>query len=87
MPEKKTMTAKQLKLAGEMLALAADQFSNHGCNDWEWPETWTQDERDAFAKAYHEYNGDLENFRPGQRMNDYSVMYLLGALLEDEAQS
>ena len=45
------MPDKWLKLAGEMLELASDQFSNHGCNDWRWPDDWTQKEREGLAKA------------------------------------
>lgn len=43
------MFPKWQKLAGEMLELASEQFSNHGCNDWEWPDDWTPEERHNLA--------------------------------------
>ncbi len=42
------MTKKELELVGQMLDVAADQFSNHGCNDFKMPNT---DENWAFIEA------------------------------------
>ena len=41
------MSPKYFKLAAQLLGLASDEFSNHGCNDFEKPDDWTQDEWDA----------------------------------------
>jgi hypothetical protein len=38
-----TIPAVVFQIAAQMLELAADEFSNHGCNDFELPntpETW-----------------------------------------------
>lgn len=45
------MNPKWLKLAGSLLELASREFSNHGCNDWKWPEDWNRADRWAFAEA------------------------------------
>lgn len=34
------MTPAQLTLAADLLDLAADEFANHGCEDWDWPADW-----------------------------------------------
>lgn len=39
------MNPKWNAVAGLLLDLAADTFSNHGCNDWKWPKLWTRDDR------------------------------------------
>ncbi|MBV9186627.1 MAG: hypothetical protein JO093_13480 [Acidobacteria bacterium] len=43
------MTPKELDLAADMLSDYADKLSNASCNDWEWPEEWTQEEAKDFA--------------------------------------
>ena len=45
------MNAKWLALAADMLDLAADEFGNHGCNDYNYPKDWTEGERREFALA------------------------------------
>ena len=42
---------KWLRLAGELLDRAADEFSNHGCNDWDWPVDFTAEDRLKMAAA------------------------------------
>jgi hypothetical protein len=37
--ERKTMTKNQLEITSELLNLAATEFSNHGCNDYDLPAT------------------------------------------------
>lgn len=45
-----------LALAGQLLSAAAEDFSNHGCNDWKWPADWTSDKRRELATAMVEAN-------------------------------
>jgi hypothetical protein len=47
---------KWADLAADMLGLAADDFANHGCDDWKWPADWSAEDRRAFAAAMHEAN-------------------------------
>ena len=42
------MTKKELELVGQMLDMAADEFANHGCNDFQMANT---DENWAFIEA------------------------------------
>ena len=43
------MNKKWQIMAGNMLVDMADVLSCRGCNDWKWPEQWTQDERRELA--------------------------------------
>ena len=45
------MKEKWLKLAGEFLDRAADDLSNHNCNDWKWPTDWSHEECKELAIA------------------------------------
>jgi hypothetical protein len=42
---------KWLRLAGELLELASEKFSNKGCNDWDWPADFTDEDRQKMAAA------------------------------------
>lgn len=74
------MNELEKKLASEILKLASDQFSNHGCNDvservW---KGWTVEQRQQFVKEYHEYNGDPEEYDPEYlHIPDYALMSFL----------
>ena len=65
------MTINELKLAAEMLQLAEQEFSNHGCNDVEDSvyDGWTLEERQQFVKEYHDWNGDPHEY-------DHNFLYL-----------
>lgn len=63
------------ELASDLLDLASDEFANHRCNDWDYPEGWTQEERDEFAKAYCDWSG--AQYRPGMSLGDNGVMAFL----------
>lgn len=45
-----------LRLAGHLLSMAAEEFGNHGCNDWDWPDWFPADEREAFVRAMEKAN-------------------------------
>lgn len=44
------LKAKLLAIAASLLDDAADEFSNHGCNDWKWPNDITPEERHEAAR-------------------------------------
>ena len=50
------MNPKWERLAGELLELAADEFGNHGCNDWRWPDYMTLEERLELSLAMEKHN-------------------------------
>ena len=56
------MNKKELELAAKMLEQLSEILSNRGCNDWEFPEDWSDEEKTALIKDYHDYNGDPEEF-------------------------
>lgn len=83
------MTDKEKMLAGKLLEMASDEFSNHGCNDLpkELERLLTQEEWDRLNKEMHDWNGDPEEYRPGQVMSyDWLWMSFLGAKLRGEVK-
>ncbi len=55
-------TPKELALAGRLLELASQEFSNHGCNDLS-KEVWgdlTKEERQSIIMEYYLTNGEPE---------------------------
>jgi hypothetical protein len=81
------MTAKEKYLASELLEKAADEFSNHGCNDFDFPDDWTAEEKADFVLRYHQWNGDPENFNLKYLVLwDYAVMHFLAIELRKEAK-
>lgn len=43
------MNKKHVLLAASFLASASERLSLNGCNDWDWPVDWTEEERKEFA--------------------------------------
>ena len=56
------MNVKEMLLASQFMEEFRSRLGNDGCNDWEFPEDWTHDEKVLFVKEYHAWNGDSENF-------------------------
>lgn len=52
------MNAKLLLLAADMLDLAADEFGNHVCNDFDLPAEFTAADRAALAALMNRSNFD-----------------------------
>lgn len=81
------MSPKWLALAAGLLDKAGDHFSNHGCNDWEFPPDWTIEERRELVRAMYKDNGDPENFDPGNlAVPDWWVMRFLAGQMTKEVQ-
>lgn len=85
--------AEWLVVASQLLDLAHGQFSNNSCNDWSWPEEWSEQQRIELATQMVAQNvhrpvdglkdADREEIA---RLVDYSppnwwVMLFLGRLL------
>jgi hypothetical protein len=47
----------EFRLAAVLLEMARAEFSNHGCNDWEWPDWFPIAERESFVRAMEAWNG------------------------------
>ena len=58
------MKVEWLKVAGGLLELAFEEFSNHGCNDWMWPKDWTKEQRRDFMEKLIAWNDNctVESF-------------------------
>jgi hypothetical protein len=80
------MKAKWMKLAGELLKEASNEFTNRGCNDWEFPADWTREDQEEFVKAMHVDNQSLEEFDPKYlHVPDWWVMSFLARKLKEAA--
>ncbi|MBL4886752.1 MAG: hypothetical protein JKY95_19775 [Planctomycetaceae bacterium] len=70
-------------LAAQMLADYCDKLSDNCCNDWEYPDDWTLEEKQKFKKDYHDWNGDPEVYDDDHlNLPDFAVAALLSAQLE-----
>lgn len=80
------MTKTQLKIAAELLELAADQFGNHGCNDYEIKNT---KENLEFVKQMIAFSDDPDEkpevYRGKILICDFQAMQYLSDLLEKES--
>lgn len=81
------MNKRERELAAKMLDLVDEEFGNHGCNDVDeetW-DGWTKRQRQAFVKAYHEWNGDPEEYHPDRlHLPDFAIMAFLAFRLRKE---
>jgi len=78
------MTGKEMVLAGRLLELAANEFSNHGCNDMEDTmfASWTDQEREDFRVKVWEFEGDDEAMNEGVEVfGDMAMDYLASQLI------
>ena len=79
------LNAKEKALLGQMLDEYSERLSNDGCNDWEWPEDWTPEERAAFCReSYLDDEWDESDIPNPPVLDNTSVVELLRKkLLED----
>lgn len=75
------MNEKQKALAARLLQLAADEFSNHGCNDLSDStfKDWTQEEKQEFINDADAWNGGDVELTPDtiNQMPDWMAMEVL----------
>lgn len=82
------MTNKEKILIANLLELASDKFSNHGCNDlgesiW---DGWTKEEREKLLNDFFRSQGDEEMIDQGYvDIADWLLMYLLAEKLKEES--
>lgn len=79
------MTENEQKLTAHLLEMASATFTNNGCNDMPecFFEGWTQEEKEALKREYHEWNGDPEEYEEGNTdLPDWAIMTFLAAKLE-----
>lgn len=81
------MTQAQLLCMADLLDAAADKFGNHGCNDWDWPAGVPEADRMAIVRAFHDWNGDPQEFDPEWlSLPDFAAMRYFAGLCRIEAE-
>ena len=58
------MNKKELALASQFMIHYSNRLAGSRCNDWKFPEDWTEQERYDFVKEFWEFNGTPEVFNP-----------------------
>ena len=76
-----------LKLAAELLSMAADKFGNHSCNDFKMTGRFTEEERAALADLMNrsnlgpdyktKYAPDHDDIDTAERIKDYACDFAL----------
>jgi len=87
-----TLTDAEAKLLIELLELASDNFSNHGCNDFDLTKSVPDlEDRRALMKSYNDYNGSPEDFEDDEAHgsqyefdNDSALMSYLSTRIEEQ---
>lgn len=77
------MNPKWMKLAGTLLGVAADEFSNHGCNDWDFPLDWNAEDRAEFVRSLRVWLGDPDAYN-ADHLPDNVVMSFLAEQLNPD---
>jgi hypothetical protein len=72
---------KLRKLAGELLSLAADEFGNHGCNDFDRPKGFTLAEWKELEQDIERWNSREEIAATGY-ISDFVLMAYLAKKLQ-----
>ena len=85
------MTKQELILSAKLLRMAADEFSNHGCNDVE-PELvghFTQEQDKALCEEIRTWNGDPTSDWPKSLRwaGDDGLMDFMAYKLEQESRN
>jgi hypothetical protein len=76
-----------LRLAADLLDAAADRFSHHGCNDLQWPDYMTGEDKLAMLDAFKAGNQDVtgEDLREDYSPGDWIVMSALARMMRAAA--
>ena len=84
------MKPYEMKLIAKLLQLAADEFSNHGCNDFRVDELLTEEEMIELFNATHDKDNQLDAYRyPDRAMkrgDDWVLMQYLAERIESEGK-
>jgi hypothetical protein len=75
MIERQHLAPYERKLAAILLRIAANEFSNHGCNDFPIEKYLLPEQVQEITKTFHQYNGDPEVYDPEWPIaNDAALM-------------
>ena len=83
------MTRKENTFIAKLLRMAANEFSNHGCNDLDsdLEDIFSKEEWIVLMKKYHDYNGDPKEFTgkfESSLLQDWIWMRYFANVLEKE---
>lgn len=86
------ITDTEAKLLIELLEMASNEFGNHGCNDFELAKFVPDlEERRQLIKAFHDYNGDPEEFVEDEKyreqytwFHDFALMGFLADKIKQQ---
>jgi hypothetical protein len=82
------------KILARLLDMLGERLGAAGCNDFDLGEFgMTRAEMDEMVKAYHEHNGDPEEYEPGRNIEelrfdlaDFCVAGLLEEMCRERAE-
>lgn len=79
--------SNHLRLAADLLDVAAERFSHHGCNDLKWPDYITAEDRLAMLDAFKAGNPDhtAEEIDGAYSPGDWLVMLALARMMRQAA--
>lgn len=82
------LTVTECRLLAPLLERACDTMGNAGCNDFaEYETAFESDaEREAFTKMYHDWNGDPQDYCPGDMLPDFAVLGFFASRVHEAAQ-
>ena len=84
------MTIEEMRLAGEFLKLASDEFGSHGCNDLDIAifdrAGLTQEHRDKLNAKMQLWNGEEDHNCALEQWPDSCVMRYLSEMLINAAR-
>lgn len=75
------MTTKERLLVINLLRGYSEMLSNTGCNDWDFPDDWTEEEKRTFLDEYDWYNSGGEE--RSENIPDYAVASFLAHRLAE----
>ena len=79
------MDNKEKKLIISFLKELSNNMGNAGCNDWNFPDDWSHEEKLSFVMDYHVFNNFPEDFdKNNLNLPDFCVVDLLAHKLEKE---
>lgn len=85
-PSNPTLSQKERSVLLDFLEDYSGVLSRRICNDWNFPDDWTTEERENFCRAYHEWNGDPGEYDPKHlHLPDGAVVDFLAFKLKELA--
>lgn len=78
------MNANEQILASKMLEEFSDILAGRGCNDFNFPDSWTEEEKEVFVRDFHVWNGDPEEF---DKDNWYISNFCVAMFLSEKLKS